>query len=231
MAAFRDRGLSSGSSTLLIVFAVMFGIFLVLFPYLQAVLGWSALRSAAGLLPMALVMMPTSTFAPRVAARFGSRATMITGVAIFGIGLSTLALRASVEGGYWSVLPGLMIIGLGMGLTMTPATAAITETLPADKQGVASALNDTSREVGGALGVALLGSILSSGYRRRSSPRSTGCRPRSPRPHARESAAHTPRQPPREPTHRGSSMPRNTPSSTAGSPPCGSVSPWPRWRS
>src|SRR5690606_3568395 len=69
-----------------------------------------------------------------------------------------------VEGGYMSVLPGLVIIGLGMGLTMTPATAAITETLPADKQGVASALNDTSREVGGALGVALLGSVLSSGY-------------------------------------------------------------------
>ena len=165
MSAFRDRGLSSGSSTLLIVFAVMFGIFLVLFPYLQAVVGFSALRSAAGLLPMAALMMPTSTIAPRIAARFGARPTMITGVTIFGVGLMTLALRASVEGGYLSVLPGLMIIGLGMGLTMTPATEAITATLPAAKQGVASALNDTSREVGGALGVALLGSILSSGYR------------------------------------------------------------------
>lgn len=164
MSAFRNRGLSSGSSTLLIVFAVMFGIFLVLFPYLQAVVGWSALRSAAGLLPMAALMMPTSTIAPRIAARFGSRTTMLSGVAIFGVGLTTLALRASVEGGYWSVLPGLMVIGLGMGLTMTPATEAITATLPAAKQGVASALNDTSREVGGALGVALLGSILSSGY-------------------------------------------------------------------
>lgn len=165
MSAFRDRGLSSGSSTLLIIFAVMFGIFLVLFPYLQAVVGWSALRSAAGLLPMAAMMMPTSTIAPRIAARFGSRPTMITGVVIFGIGMMTLALRASVEGGYLSVLPGLMIIGLGMGLTMTPATEAITATLPRSKQGVASALNDTSREIGGAVGVALLGSILSSGYR------------------------------------------------------------------
>ncbi len=177
MSAFRDRGLSSGSSTLLIVFAVMFGIFLVLFPYLQLVVGWSALRSAAGLLPMALMMMPTSTFAPRVAARFGSRATMITGVALFGIGLTTLALRASVEGGYLSVLPGLMILGFGMGLTMTPATEAITATLPAEKQGVASALNDTSREVGGALGVALLGSILSSGYRSAIEPALEGMPP------------------------------------------------------
>lgn len=164
ISAFRNRGLASGSLTLLIVFAVMFGIFLVLFPYFQAVLGWSALRSAVALLPMALMMMPMSTVAPRIAERFGSRNTMVTGVAIFGVGLLTLALRASVDGGYLSVLPGLLILGLGMGLTMTPSTAAITETLPADKQGVASALNDTSREVGGAVGVALLGSVLSSGY-------------------------------------------------------------------
>lgn len=177
MSAFRDRGLSSGSGTLLIVFAVMFGIFLVLFPYLQAVVGWSALRSAAGLLPMAATMMPMSTIAPRIAARIGSRTTMIAGVAIFGAGLVTLALRASVEGGYMSILPGLMLIGLGMGLTMTPATEAITATLPAEKQGVASALNDTSREVGGALGVALLGSILSSGYREAIEPALEGLSP------------------------------------------------------
>lgn len=164
LSAFRNRGLAAGSVTLLILFAVMFGIFLVLFPYFQAVLGWSALRSAAALLPMAVVMMPMSTLAPRVSARFGSRNTMLAGTSIAALGLATLALRASVEGGYMSVLPGLILIGLGMGLTMTPATEAITETLPADKQGVASALNDTSRELGGAVGVALLGSILSSGY-------------------------------------------------------------------
>lgn len=79
ISAFRNRGLASGSLTLLIVFAVMFGIFLVLFPYFQAVLGWSALRSAVALLPMALMMMPMSTVAPRIAERFGSRNTMVTG--------------------------------------------------------------------------------------------------------------------------------------------------------
>lgn len=161
---FRNRGLASGSLTLTLLFAVMFGIFLVLFPYFQAVLGWSALRSAVALLPMALVMMPTSALAPQVTKRLGSRSTMLFGVVTAGVGLMTLALRASVDGGYMSVLPGLVIIGFGMGLTMTPSTEAITGSLPADKQGVASALNDTSREVGGALGVALLGSILSSGY-------------------------------------------------------------------
>ena len=165
ISAFRDRGLASGTLTLLIVFAVMFGVFLVLFPYFQAVLGWSALRSAAAMLPMTLVMMPMSTIAPKIATRIGRRNTMVAGVGIFALGLVTMALRASVEGGYMSVLPGLVIIGLGMGLTMTPATEVITETLPADKQGVASALNDTSRELGGAVGIALLGSVLSAGYK------------------------------------------------------------------
>lgn len=165
ISAFRDRGLATGSVTLLIVFAVMFGVFLVLFPYFQAVLGWTALHSAAAMLPMTVVMMPMSTVAPRIATRFGRRNTMAVGIAIFASGLATMALRASVEGGYMSVLPGLMLIGLGMGLTMTPATQAITETLPPEKQGVASALNDTSRELGGAVGIALLGSVLAAGYK------------------------------------------------------------------
>ena len=81
----------------------------------------------------------------------------VEGGVVVGVG------RQSVEGGYTSVLPRLVIIGSGMGLTMTPATAAITETLPADEQGVTSALNGTSRDVGGALGVALLGSVLGAG--------------------------------------------------------------------
>ncbi len=177
ISAFRDRGLASGTLTLVIVFGVMFGIFLVLYPFFQAVLGWTALRSASAMLPMAFMMMPMSTIAPRIAARIGKRNTMIAGVSIFAGGLTSMALFASVEGGYLSVLPGLVLIGLGMGLTMTPATEAITETLPHDKQGVASALNDTSRELGGALGVALLGSVLSAGYRAAIGPMLAGLPP------------------------------------------------------
>ena len=89
---------------------------------------------------------------------------MMAGIAIASGGLITLAFMASPDRGYFGILPGLLIVGFGMGATMTPATEAITATLPVDKQGVASALNDTSRELGGAVGVALLGSIVSSGY-------------------------------------------------------------------
>lgn len=164
VTAFKNRGLATGSFTMVTLFAVMFGIFLVVFPYFQTIIGWSALRSATGLLPMAAAMMTMSSIAPKIAARIGSRFTMMAGIAIATTGLSMLALMASADGEYLRILPGLVLLGLGMGTTMTPATEAITETLPADKQGVASALNDTSREVGGAVGVALLGSVVSSGY-------------------------------------------------------------------
>lgn len=162
---FANRGLTAGSLTLLIVFAVMFGIFLVLMQFLQTVTGFSALRSAAGLLPMAGVMMPLSSAAPLIAKRFGAFRVLLVGVALFATGLALLATMSSVAGGYLSILPGLIVMGAGMGLSMTPSTIAITESLPVEKQGVASALNDTVREVGGAVGIALLGSVLNSAYR------------------------------------------------------------------
>lgn len=162
---FANRGLAAGATAILLLTAVMFGIFLVLFPFLQAILGWSALHAAVGLLPMVVVMMPTAASAPKVAKRIGTRSTMLAGLALAASGLGLLAMMASVEGGYWSILPGLLVMGVGVGLSLTPSTEAITESLPADKQGVASALNDTTRELGGAVGVALLGSILASGYR------------------------------------------------------------------
>ncbi|GAB7045267.1 MFS transporter [Catenuloplanes indicus] len=162
---FRERGLAGGSVALLVVFGVQAGIFVVLFPYLQGVLGWSGLRSTLALMPMAILMMAASGLAPRMAAVAGARATMSAGIALGGSGLALMAVLVSVDGGYPSVLPGMLAMGLGMGLTMTPATEAITAALPRSRQGVASALNDVTREFGTALGVALLGAVLSAGYR------------------------------------------------------------------
>jgi EmrB/QacA subfamily drug resistance transporter len=160
----RDRSLSAGALNLMILFAVMFGLFLVLVQFLQAVLGWSALHASVGLLPMAVLMMPLSAISPTVAERLGTRTTLLMGTGVFGVGIAVLAIMASADGGYWSILPGLAILSVGMGLAMTPSTTAITGALPAEKQGVASALNDTARELGGAFGVALLGSVLNAGY-------------------------------------------------------------------
>ena len=90
---------------------------------------------------------------------------LLLGVGVFGLGLALLATMVSAAGGYWSVIPGLLVVSFGIGLCMSPSTTTITESLPHEKQGVASALNDTVRELGGAIGIALLGSLVSAGYR------------------------------------------------------------------
>ncbi|WP_405791923.1 MFS transporter [Streptomyces sp. NBC_01506] len=162
---FQERGLASGSITLLVVFGVQAGIAVVLFPFFQAVLGWSGLLSTVAMMPMAVMMMMASGLAPKMAAKIGARSTMTVGVALATLGLALMALFVSVDGGYLSILAGMLAMGTGMGLSMTPSTEAITSSLPRAKQGVASALNDVTRELGTALGVAMLGALLAGGYR------------------------------------------------------------------
>lgn len=113
---------------------------------------------------MAVLMMTASGLAPELAARIGARSTMATGILLAGAGLALMAVFVSVDGGCLSVLPGMLAMGTGMGLSMMPSTEAITGALPRERQGVASALNDVTREFGTALGVALPGALLSSGY-------------------------------------------------------------------
>ena len=185
---FRERGLSGGSITLLVVFGVQAGIGVVLFPFFQAVLGWSGLLSTVAMMPMAVAMMAASGLAPGLAARIGARSTMLVGIALGGAGMALMALLVSVGGGYPSVLPGLLAMGVGMGLSMTPSTEAVTASLPRGKQGVASALNDVTREFGTALGVALLGALVSAGYRDAVDDRLHGI-PRDAADTAREGAA------------------------------------------
>ena len=164
LRVFANRALAGGSLSLLVTFAVMFGLFLAMIQFLQAVLGYSAVRAAVGLLPMAAAMMPLSTVAPQIAKRVGLRVMLAGGGLIMAFGLVLLGTFANADNGYIGILPGLVVLGLGVGLAMSPGTEAITSSLPEERQGVASALNDTVREFGGALGVALMGSLLSAGY-------------------------------------------------------------------
>jgi EmrB/QacA subfamily drug resistance transporter len=161
---FANRALSSGIVALTVVFGIMFGIFLTLMQFMQAVLGFSAVRGAVGLLPMALVMIGLSPFAPKAAQRVGLRTMLVAGALLVGTGLVVMAVMVDIAS-YWSVVPGLLLTALGLAATMTPATTAITGSLSRGHQGVASALNDTSREIGGALGIALMGSIFNAQYR------------------------------------------------------------------
>ncbi len=152
---FRERALSAGSLALFVPFMAMFGIMLVLVQFMTAVLGYSAFRSALSLLPMAAVMMGLSPVAPALAARIGARRIMGLGLGLLTAGLFLMAVLVERRT-YLSILPGLLVLAAGMGISMTPATTAITGSLPKAQQGVASALNDTVREVGGAIGTVLV---------------------------------------------------------------------------
>jgi EmrB/QacA subfamily drug resistance transporter len=161
---FLRRGFGAGSLSISVQFFAMFGFLFLALPYLQLVLGYSPLEAAAALLPMALVVIPLSRFAPTIAAHLGVRVTGPLGLGLMAAGfiiLSTLGTDAS----YWHFLAGLLPFGAGMALSGSPATTAIVASLPPDKQGVASAVNDVSRELGGALGIAVLGSVLNTAYR------------------------------------------------------------------
>lgn len=161
---FANRTLSAGALSLTVMFALLFGMFLVLIQFLQAILGFSAVESAIALLPMMVGMTVVSVVASSISERFGYRRTMTVSLAGTGVALGWFAL-VSDNPGYLDIAPAMALFGLSLGVAMTPSTTAITESLPVEKQGVASALNDIVREFGGAIGVALIGSVLAAGYR------------------------------------------------------------------
>ncbi|HZQ88189.1 MAG TPA: MFS transporter [Acidimicrobiales bacterium] len=161
---FRNAGFATGSASMLVLFLVLFGAFLVLLQYLQLILGDSALKAAAALLPMTVVMVPISTIAAPLSERYGQRLVGGSGLLVSAAGVVALA-RLGAHSGFLPLLVAEVVLAAGIGLAMTPATNAIVSSLPAAKQGVASAVNDTTREVGTALGIAIMGSAFDAGYR------------------------------------------------------------------
>jgi EmrB/QacA subfamily drug resistance transporter len=160
---FARRGLSAGSLSIFVQFFAFFGFIFIVLQYLQLIRGDSGLVSAVSMLPMAAAMMPAARLAPALVARIGARVTCTSGLVIMAAALVVLA-QLTGSSSYWLVAVGLIPLGAGMGLAMTPATSGITSALPAAQQGVGSAINDLSREVGGAVGIAVLASILTSTY-------------------------------------------------------------------
>jgi EmrB/QacA subfamily drug resistance transporter len=161
---FKLRGFTTGTLAITVQFLCLFGFFLVGLQFLQLMLDYSALHSALCLLPMGMIVMPVSRRAPHLVDRVGPRAVMTVGLACLGTGLGIMS-RLDGSSSYWHFLGGLVVFGLGMAFTSTTSTTAIVSALPRAKQGVASAVNDVSRELGAALGIAILGSLFNSGYR------------------------------------------------------------------
>jgi EmrB/QacA subfamily drug resistance transporter len=156
---------SAASAGITLLFFAMFGSLFLLTQYLQIVMGYNALQAGIRLLPMALTMLVVAPTSARIVERVGTKLVVTAGLTIAGIGLASFAFLPSQGASYWGDVAWRMIImAFGMGLTMAPATESIMGSLPRAKAGVGSAVNDTTRQVGGALGVAIIGSVMSSSF-------------------------------------------------------------------
>jgi EmrB/QacA subfamily drug resistance transporter len=154
---------SGASGAIALTFFALFGAVFLLTQYLQFVLRLSALQTGVRLLAAAIPIMLVSPLAPRLVARIGTKLTVAAGLAMIAIGLGTFG-GVDLATGFGGVAWRLALLGAGMGLTMAPATESIMGSLPLARAGVGSAVNDTTRELGGAVGVAVMGSVFSSVY-------------------------------------------------------------------
>ncbi len=160
---FRDRRFSVASGGITLTFFAMFGTFFLVAQYFQLVLGYSPLKSGLLQLPMAIVMMSLAPQVPRLVARFGAHRVVPAGLSSTALGLFVFS-QMTVSSPLWSIYLSVIPLATGMALTMTPLTTLIMASVPLNRAGVGSAMNDTTRELGGALGVAVLGSVVSSVY-------------------------------------------------------------------
>jgi EmrB/QacA subfamily drug resistance transporter len=161
---FRDRRFSAASGAVTITFFALFGFIFLVTQYFQFVRGYGTLSTGARILPVALSIAVASVVGAQLAPRIGTKVVVTTGLVFFGtafLWISTVAVDTSYA---HIVVPQMVLMGLGMGLISTPATESILLVLPPARAGVGSAVNDATRELGGTLGVAVVGSLFSSVY-------------------------------------------------------------------
>jgi hypothetical protein len=153
--------MAAGGVTL--IFFTMFGMFFLITQYFQLVLGYTPLGAGLRGIPIVLAIMLTAPNSARVAARFGPKLAVAGGLGLVAVG-QLLLLGTRVDTPYVYIAFSMVVLASGMGLSMAPLTSSIMGSLPLGKAGVGSAVNDTTRELGGAFGVAVLGSLLQSTY-------------------------------------------------------------------
>jgi EmrB/QacA subfamily drug resistance transporter len=161
---FRNRRFSAANAGITMVYFAMFGSMFLVTQYLQTVLGYSPLEAGIRMLPAAAVMLTVAPMAPRLVERVGTKVVVGGGLLVAAVGLVAMS-RVPASDGYPHLLVAMVLMTMGMGLVMAPATESIMGSLPPSKAGVGSAMNDTTRQMGGALGVAILGSIAATAYR------------------------------------------------------------------
>ncbi|MFM2076186.1 MAG: hypothetical protein RJA49_76 [Actinomycetota bacterium] len=164
MHFFANPRFAMGSLGITVTFFAMFATFFVLTQFLQFVQGYSPLEAGVRGLPFAITMIIVSPRAPRLAAAMGTKRAVGGGMLLLSVGLVLMSF-VQIETSYWYVALCLVIMSTGVGAAMPSMSSGIVQSVPMNKAGVGSAVNDTTREVGGAVGIAALGSILNSVYR------------------------------------------------------------------
>jgi Na+/melibiose symporter-like transporter len=158
-----DATFGISSLALTLVFFTLMGVFFSVSQLFQLVMGYGTFESALRLAPMFLAMIVVAPRAPQLVQRFGARATVAGGLALVAAGIGILAMLPG-DPGYAQVALGMSITAGGMALAMSPTTDLLMSSVPVTKAGMGAAMNDTTRELGGSLGVAVLGSVLASQY-------------------------------------------------------------------
>jgi EmrB/QacA subfamily drug resistance transporter len=156
---FKIGSFAGANIVAMLVSLGMFGVFFFISLYVQNVLGYSPTKAGAIFLPMTILIILIAPIAGKLSDRVGSRWLMGAGMAILGVSL-LLYQRIGLHTGFWSLLPQLVLGGVGMALTMSPMTSAAMGSVPTDKAGVGSGVLNSFRQVGGSLGIALMGAIL-----------------------------------------------------------------------
>jgi Na+/melibiose symporter-like transporter len=161
---FENPRFSAASGAITLAFLALFGTIFLLTQYTQQVLGYSTVEAGAVFLPQSVVLMIFAPLSTRWVRKFGNKAVVATGLFVLTLSLILMATFQTDTAAWW-VIAVTALSAFGMAHVVAPATESIMGSLPRAKAGVGSAMNDTTRQVGGAVGVALLGSILASGFR------------------------------------------------------------------
>jgi EmrB/QacA subfamily drug resistance transporter len=161
---FRNMRFTAASLAITLGFFALFGFIFLVTQYLQLVKGYSALEAGVRTLPFAFAMVAAAVTSPRVVQRIGTKLVVVTGLLFMAAGFAIASTNDVSTTPYSVIATAMILMGFGLGSAAAPATESILSSLPPAKAGVGSAVNDTTREVGGTLGVAVLGSIMASVY-------------------------------------------------------------------
>jgi EmrB/QacA subfamily drug resistance transporter len=161
LSLFRNGSFTGSNIVAMLVSLGMFGVFFFVSLYIQNILGWSATKAGASFLPMTLLIILVAPIAGKLSDRVGSRWLMGAGMTLVSISL-LLYQRVGLHSTFWTLLPAMLLGGVGMAMTMSPMTAAAMSSVPVDKAGVGSGVLNSFRQLGGSLGIALMGAILAS---------------------------------------------------------------------